>query len=45
MIKYLRNMFRIFYKTNSNKFNVINIKKRFIVIKIKVITINKLTKK
>ena len=45
MIKYLQNMFRAFHKVNSNKFNVINIKKRFIVVKIKIVTINKLTKK
>ena len=45
VIKYLRNIFRVFHKTNSNKFNVINIKKRFIVVKIEIVTINKLTKK
>ena len=38
-------MFRVFHKTNLNKFNVINVKKRFIVVKIEVVTVNKLTKK
>ena len=45
IIKHLRNIFRTFYKTNSNKFDVINVKKRFIVVKIEIITMNKLTKK
>ena len=45
MIKHLRNMFWTFHKANLNKFDVINVKKRFIVAKIKIVTINKLTKK
>ena len=38
-------MFRAFHKANLNKFDAINIKKQFIVAKIEIVTINKLTKK
>ena len=45
LIKLLKEMLRVFHKTNSKKFDVNNIKKRFFIAQIEVVTLKKLTRK